>query len=97
MDGPGADDERPWRLDLTVAPEQFSTPQMRPKNPVLAKGTKGPDVGRLQRFLTGAGFELEVDDDFGPNTDRAVRAFQRDRKLVADGIVGPATWEALGA
>lgn len=49
-----------------------------------------PDVERLQRILG-----LSVDGDFGPNTDKAVRAFQAKHKLTVDGVVGPNTWKVL--
>ena len=64
-------------------------------SPVLKKGSKGEDVKRLQRALSAAGHAVAPDGDFGPSTDRAVRAFQAARGLGADGIVGPSTWAAL--
>jgi peptidoglycan hydrolase-like protein with peptidoglycan-binding domain len=53
--------------------------------------TKGPSVVYLQQKL-GIG----ADGVFGSGTDRAVRAFQTAHGLTSDGIVGPATWAALG-
>src|SRR5947208_825536 len=64
--------------------------------PTLKQGAKGNAVQRLQRALTRAGHQVAADGDFGPGTDRAVRAFQAAQGLSADGIAGPATWAALG-
>ena len=36
-----------------------------------------------------------VDGDFGPNTEKAVRAFQKAKGLTQDGIVGKDTWSSL--
>jgi hypothetical protein len=38
---------------------------------------------------------VTVDGNFGPMTQRAVAGWQSDHNLVADGIVGPATMEAM--
>jgi chitosanase len=57
---------------------------------------KGPDVEALQQALVAAGFRTTVDGRYGKRTAEAVRAFQRSKGLVADGISGPATRAALG-
>ena len=62
----------------------------------LKRGDKGAEVKMLQELLNKAGYNLVVDSDFGKNTHNAVLALQKSKSLVADGIVGPKTWEALG-
>lgn len=58
---------------------------------------RGPDVQRVQNILNRAGYYSgSIDGIYGPQTRDAVIAFQRDYGLVADGIVGPNTYEALG-
>jgi peptidoglycan hydrolase-like protein with peptidoglycan-binding domain len=58
--------------------------------PILATGSTGPGVTHLQRAL-----DMHTSRHFDRATDRAVRAFQRHRHLLVDGIVGPQTWHAL--
>jgi peptidoglycan hydrolase-like protein with peptidoglycan-binding domain len=78
--------------DLSVAPGTT------PSDPVLRRGSKGPDVRRLQQALVNLGFDPgSVDGDFGPRTEKAVRGYQTSRGLAVDGIVGPKTWAALHA
>jgi len=62
----------------------------------LKKGSRGGDVVTLQRVLTMKGYSLGAADGvFGRMTRRAVRSFQKRRRLTADGIVGPITTRAL--
>ena len=50
----------------------------------------GEDVAALQHDLNALGFDAGlVDGIFGPTTLRAVLAFQQNRRLPEDGIVGP--------
>ena len=57
---------------------------------LLKLGSRGPAVTRVQRALGTAD-----DGIFGPQTRRAVRAFQKRHGLLVDGIVGPQTRKAL--
>jgi lysozyme len=66
------------------------------EQPVLKVGDNGKAVVRLQKALAAAGHAIAVDGDFGPATRKAVKAFQAAKGLDADGVVGPATWGALG-
>lgn len=66
------------------------------ERPTLRKGSTGTAVRDLQKALDRAGFDPgPIDGIFGARTERAVRAFQKTRKLTVDGIVGPRTWAAL--
>ncbi|NIR51350.1 transglycosylase SLT domain-containing protein [candidate division KSB1 bacterium] len=58
---------------------------------------KGEDVLRVQLRLLELGYKQvgEPDGKYGAATEGAVRAFQKDRQLTVDGIVGPITWNAL--
>ncbi len=66
--------------------------------PTIREGDEGPLVRVLQTVLNNKGFNCgTVDAKFGPKTKQAVIAFQRSKDLVADGVVGPKTWAALGS
>jgi peptidoglycan hydrolase-like protein with peptidoglycan-binding domain len=43
------------------------------------------------------GYVIDSDGVYGPQSKSACMAFQRDQGLVADGIVGRATWDATFA
>jgi rare lipoprotein A (peptidoglycan hydrolase) len=63
---------------------------------VLRKGSRGGDVVTLQRVLSMKGYAVgPADGVFGRLTRRAVKRFQRRRRIAADGIVGPQTVAAL--
>ena len=63
---------------------------------VLKQGSSGAEVIALQTKLKDRGFDPNgVDGNFGPGTEKAVRAFQRSKGLEADGKAGPNTLAAL--
>jgi peptidoglycan hydrolase-like protein with peptidoglycan-binding domain len=70
-----------------------TNPTDAPSSGMLAKGSQGPTVKSTQVNLNALGATPQLDPDgiFGSKTDDAVHFFQRFHRLVADGIVGPAT------
>ncbi len=62
---------------------------------VNKKIVKGNDVKWAQWELVEAGFDIKIDGEFGPVTDKAIRAYQQSCKLAVDGKVGPATRNAF--
>jgi hypothetical protein len=64
----------------------------------LRRGKKGEAVLELQKMLLSMGYSLPrygADGSYGAETITAVKAFQLDNGLKADGITGPGTWAAL--
>ena len=77
-----------------------SSPSTPPtvERPTLRRGDKGDAVILLQSELIRLGYPLPkygIDGDFGKETEMAVKQFQQDNRLTADGVVGPKTWKAL--
>ncbi len=63
--------------------------------PTLYFGSSGLAVRVLQRLLVSNGYTVRVDGIYGALTETAVKAFQNQRNLATDGIVGQRTWRAL--
>lgn len=69
---------------------------LNPSAYVLRRGSRRSAVLYLQRLLLSYLYPItDLDGIFGPETERAVQAFQTENGLTADGIVGPNTWRAL--
>jgi N-acetylmuramoyl-L-alanine amidase len=65
---------------------------------VYRPGDDGPEILDIQQRLIELGHEVPADEPagtFGAATEDAVRAFQTERHLRIDGIVGPDTWGQL--
>ncbi len=65
---------------------------------VFKRGERGDAIRDIQSRLQGLGYDLgEAGPDgiFGPDTEAAVLAFQGDRGIDVDGIVGGRTWKEL--
>jgi len=69
-----------------------------PAQQQLTDGAKGPGVVRAQILLARAHFSCgEIDGVFGSNFQKALNAFQGERKLPVNGTLDDATWNALNA
>jgi peptidoglycan hydrolase-like protein with peptidoglycan-binding domain len=61
--------------------------------PVLEKGSNEPAVRDLQEAMKALGHDPgPIDGVFGEATEAAVKAFQQEKGITVDGIVGKVTW-----
>ena len=82
-------------LALARMPEE--TALVAVETAVIRQGSTGSEVQEVQRRLRNWGYYSgAVDGIFGAGTRRAVIAFQQKNGLTADGVVGMATYKALG-
>ena len=64
--------------------------------PTLKKGARGNITKLLQEKLVSLGYNTNgVDGIFGAGTEKAVISFQKNNRLVTDGIVGKNTWRKI--
>ena len=69
---------------------------VKPTKDWLEKGDEGPEVEKMQKALLEKGFDPKgIDGKFGPNTEKALKAFQKANGLVVDGKCGPKTKAVL--
>jgi len=61
----------------------------------IGPNAQGDLVVWAQEHLVSAGYPVQISGDFGYHTLLDVQAFQTAHGLSADGIIGPATWNAL--
>lgn len=79
------------RAKATGRFQKFSSQPM----PTLYFGSSGVAVRALQQLLVSNGYAVKVDGIFGALTETAVKAFQNQRNLGVDGVVGQRTWRTL--
>jgi peptidoglycan hydrolase-like protein with peptidoglycan-binding domain len=84
--------------DGVVGPNTWAKLPADPNTPTLKKNSTGAAVTGLQKGLLkfgGAGSATDpgaADGKFGTKTQTAVKAYQTQHNLTADGVVGDVTW-----
>ena len=95
---PPAEEPEPAPIPVEPSPAPAPAPEDETLWPprTVDKNMYGSDVSVLQALLTARGlYGGGIDGKFGDELDTAVRSFQREYGLDADGVVGPLTWGKL--
>lgn len=93
LEGPGG-----TNTERGLGSPPFPEPELGPLLPWqnLRVGDTGQMVTIVQSALRDLGYSLSTDGSFGPMTEAAVKAFQKEVGLRRNGIVTKATADALG-
>lgn len=105
----GVVDEATWNLMVeayasalaSLPPEYRSEAEVLFPGVILRLGMSGPSISTLQTFLSVISDtfpnipKVAVTGYFGPETQAAVLAYQREFGLTPRGIVGPITWSSI--
>ncbi|MFA5356987.1 MAG: peptidoglycan-binding protein [Candidatus Omnitrophota bacterium] len=92
-----AKDEEIMNLREALMKSAEDQPAMTSKKKVVAEVKSRPNTKQIQIALENAGYNPgRLDGRMGKRTREAIRAFQRDNNLRADGKVGKMTWALLG-
>lgn len=89
-----------WAIPACVVepPSPTPTPDPGTTRPTVRRGSRGEDVRYLQTKLAEFGYDIGssgIDGVFGKQTENAVKQFQTDCGLTADGVCGKDTWKAI--
>lgn len=79
-------------------PQPSRGPEYQISMQLLRRGSFSPQVRTLQRLLIAQGYDCgprRDDGHFGADTEAATKKYQLANGLIADGRVGPATWDRL--
>lgn len=84
------------------ATSRHNCPEVPLPQPLYSLGDTGPAVVQIRQCLVRLGLlassvtaEAPYDASYDTTVERAVRAFQQQRGLIADGLVGSQTWRCL--
>lgn len=81
-----------YRPPVNVSAIDAATRNLRLANPYMS----GNDVRALEAALVKEGYAINCDGVFDEGLEKALKSFQQEYGLVADGIAGPATRIILG-
>ncbi|MFF7368928.1 N-acetylmuramoyl-L-alanine amidase [Streptomyces tricolor] len=87
-----------WRAPVTAPADGDSSHRDAPPWPGVLFSyppfTRHPGVATWQARMRERGWSLDADGVYGSRSRQVCLAFQKEKRLTADGIVGPATWQA---
>ena len=94
---PNSQNQTPVQTPQNTTPTNNPLGNYSPNQaPILSYGSRGQAVRDVQTALSQQGlYNGPVDGIYGPQTRAAVLSFQRSRNLIADGIIGPRTWDVM--